>query len=76
MNRSAYRKRYATTIPLIAGNPLEPFRPQHTDEIRQNVMVLKMEWIGQSAAKLRTGEGSTTIPNAGVGAKRLRNGEP
>lgn len=28
----AYWKRYAKRIPLIAGNPLEPYRPQHNNE--------------------------------------------
>ena len=66
-NSLARRKRRAKRIPLIAGNPLEPFEPQHRFEtIRCDG--LKIKWIGQSAAKLRTGEGSTTIPDVGVGA--------
>ena len=38
-NRSAYWKRYATTIPLIAGNPLEPYKLQHSVEIYAGVNV-------------------------------------
>lgn len=38
-NSLAYWKRYAKRIPLIAGNPLEPYQPQHTDETRRVVMV-------------------------------------
>ena len=47
-------------IGLIAGNPLELFnysiRMKHAE-----VRMCKNEKIGQSAAKLRIGEGSTTI---------------
>ena len=32
--------------------------------------------LGQSTAKPRTEEGSTTIPDVGVGAKRLQSGRP
>jgi len=32
-NRSVYWKQYATTIPLIAGKPLEPYLLQHSVEI-------------------------------------------
>ena len=62
--------------PLNCWKPLKPIVPQHRDEICSSVMVAKVEKNqsdgtrlnpkccnnGQSAAKLRTGEGSTTIP--------------
>ena len=47
-------------IPLIAGNPLEPYKLQHSGEIHK-CECLKIIRIGQSAAKPRTEEGSTTI---------------
>lgn len=42
---------------LIAGNPLEPNYHKHPEK---DVDGLTSVWIGQSAAKLRSGERSTT----------------
>lgn len=44
----------------IAGTPLEVNQLQRRDEINSDVICVKMINIGQSAAKLRTGERSTT----------------
>ena len=55
----AYWKRYVKITSLIAGNSLEPC---HQNRIANSYKWngLKTIRIGQSAAKLRTGEGSTT----------------
>ena len=55
IHSDVYSKSY-----LIAGKPLEPHKPQRDDEIGMSAMVKKYMWIGQSAAKPRTGERSTT----------------
>ena len=78
----AYWKQCVKTILLIAGkNSLKPYIPQRNGEINVGAMVAKAErniWMtheqkskrhynGRSAAKSRTGKGSTAIPKAGVG---------
>lgn len=65
-NSLAYWKRYVKTISLIAGNPLEPY---HQNGIANSYRRVRSKsiGIGQSAAKPRIAEGSTTIPGAGVG---------
>ena len=45
----------------IAGNSLEPYKPQRMDETYQSVMAKKIVWIGESAAKDRIEQGSETI---------------
>ena len=55
IHSDVYSKSY-----LIAGKPLEPHKPQRDDEIDMSAMVGEYMWIGQSAAKPRTGERSTT----------------
>ena len=42
----AYWKRYVKTIPLIAGTPLELYKPQRTDEIYRIVMVKELYRLG------------------------------
>lgn len=79
----AYGKLYVKTIPLIAGNPLEPSYRNGTanSRIRHGV---KTRRIGQSAAAPRTEGGSTTTAAApvhpsgwkwGTLNRRLRHGE-
>lgn len=60
-------KRHAKRIPLIAGTPLELYLRNGAANSRTR-HGLKSIQIGQSAAKPRAGEGSTTIPDVGVGA--------
>ena len=54
----AYGKLYVKTTPLIAGNSLEHYSLQRKHETAKRERVKRI-MIGQSAAKLRTGEGST-----------------
>ena len=61
-----YWKRYAKRTPLIAGNSLEPYKLQRKNEISMREG-LKIMWIGQSAAKPRIEERSTTISEVRVG---------
>ena len=72
-NSLAYWKRYVKTTPLIAGNPLELYRLQRSIEICRRECLKTVE-IGQSAAKLRTGERSTTNSMARVGTSVLKRG--
>ena len=63
-------KRPSRMIPLIAGNPLEPYHQNVVANSRKR-HGLKTIRIGQSAAKPRTEEGSTTIPDVGVGLQAI-----
>lgn len=69
----AYWKRYVKTTPLIAGIPLELYKLQRSGETRRREC-LRIVKIGQSAAKLRTGEGSTTNSVASVGTSVPKRG--
>lgn len=64
-NSLACWKRHVKTISLIAGTPLEPY---HQNEIANSYKRrwLKSVGIGQSAAKVRIEQGSTTMPVAAV----------
>lgn len=70
-NSLACWKRHVKTTSLIAGNPLELYGLQRSVEIRKRES-LKTIRIGQSAAKLRIGERSTTNPVAGVKTSVLK----
>ena len=72
-NSLAYWKRCVKTTPLIAGTPLEPNDRNGAANSRRRYG-LKIVGIGQSAAKLRTEEGSTTIPAAGIRTSVLKRG--
>ena len=72
-NSLAYWKRYVKTTPLIAGNPLELYKLQRSIEMCKREC-WKIVEIGQSAAKLRTGERSTTNSIARVGTSVLKRG--
>ena len=76
---------------LNCWKPLKLVKLQRSHEIRASVKAAKAEKIspddarlnpkrqdknGQSAAKLRTGEGSTTIPLEGSTLKRVEVGKP
>lgn len=63
------RKR-CSACSLIAGTSLEPYKLQHSDEKSANVKSSKIIRIGKSAAKLRIGEGSTTIGRNTIRSKR------
>ena len=69
----AYWKRYVKTTPLIAGIPLELYKLQRSGEThkRERLRIVK---IGQSAAKLRIEEGSTTNSVASVGTSVPKRG--
>ena len=69
----AHWKRYAKTTPLIAGIPLELYKLQRSGETRKREC-LRIVKIGQSAAKLRKGEGSTTNSVASVGTSVPKRG--
>ena len=69
----AYWKRYAKRTPLIAGNSLEPSKPQRKNETSKRDG-LRIAWIGQSAAKPLTEESSTTISEARVGTSVSKRG--
>lgn len=69
----AHWKRYAKTTPLIAGIPLELYKLQRSSETRRREC-LRIVKIGQSAAKLRKGEGSTTNSVASVGTSVPKRG--
>ena len=69
----AYWKRYVKTTPLIAGNPLELYKLQRSIEMCRREC-WKIVEIGQPAAKLRTGERSTTNSIARVGTSVLKRG--
>lgn len=69
----AYWKRYVKTTPLIAGNSLEPYRLQRSVETHKREC-LKTVRIGQSAAKPRIAEGSTTNSVASVGTSVPKRG--
>lgn len=72
-NSLAYWKRYVKTTPLIAGNPLEPNNRNGAANSRRRYG-LRTVGIGQSAAKSRKEEGSTTIPAAGTGTSVPKRG--
>lgn len=72
-NSLAYWKRYVKTTPLIAGNPLEPYRLQRSVETHRRER-LKTVRIGQSAAELLTEAGSTTNSVASVGTSVSKRG--
>ena len=65
-NSLAYWKRYVKTTLLIAGNSLELYKLQRSTEMYKREC-LKIIKIGQSAAKPRTEEGSTTSSTESVG---------
>ena len=72
-NSLAYWKRYVKTTPLIAGNPLELYKLQRSIEMCRREC-WKIVEIGQPAAKLRTGERSTTNSIARVGTSIPKRG--
>ena len=69
----AYGKLYVKTTPLIAGNSLELY---HRNKIANSYKWygLRTIMIGQSAAKPRIEEGSTTISEVRVGTSVLKRG--